>query len=229
MDPTFIILGVILIVLLYILFIYFSVDKALLQEYVHLDDTLDPITDLEKPESTRYAYGFWIYVNTWDSSMSKTVLEVDNNVKIYLDQQTASLSVEVTTGAQYQSTADPIRVSSNFPLQKWVHVIISIDNEFVDCYMDGKLVRSARIYEDFGGTYLKPSIPPSNASIKLAPVPFDAYLSKLKRWTYPINPQKAYDDYMEGNGQGGFAGIPVYGLDLKVLKDNELYKEINVF
>jgi hypothetical protein len=34
---------------------------------------------------------------------------------------------------------------------------------------------------------------------------------------------------MEGNGQGGFAGIPVYGLDLKVLKDNELYKEINVF
>lgn len=228
MDPTFVILGVVLVVLLYILFVYLTTDNELLQEYVHLDDNLSPIEDLEKPESTRYAYGFWIYVNTWDSSQTKRIMKVEDNLDIYLDSMTASLMVDISTGSNAE-TRETIQISNNFPLQKWVHVIISFDNEFIDCYMDGKLVRSARLYKDIGGTFIKPSIPPSNSKIEFTSGGFDAYMSKLKRWTYPINPQKAYDDYMEGNGQGNLGGIPVYGLDLKVLKDNELYKEINVF
>jgi len=225
MDPTFIILGVILVVLLYILFVYLSTDKELLQEYVHLDDNLNPITELEKPESSRYAYGFWIYVNTWDSSIEKTIIQIPSNLKIYLDANTASLKVNVDTTSGTQKN---IRVTDNFPLQKWTHVIVSVDNEFVDCYIDGKLVRSSRIYEGSSGNASKPLIPTESSEIQFG-TQFDAYLSRLKRWTYPVNPQKAYDEYMKGNGQGGFAGIPTYGLDLKVIKDNELYKEINVF
>ena len=227
MDPTFIILGVILIVLLYILYMYIRTDKELLQEYVHLDNNLEPITDLEKPESSRYAYGFWIYVNTWDSSTQKTIIEIENSMKVYLDAQTASLMVDIPTG---EGSSEPIQVTNNFPLQKWAHVIVSVDNEFIDCYLDGKLVRSARIYTpgQDGSAAIKPLIPSSSAKLMFGSN-FDAYMSRLKRWTYPINPQKAYDEYMKGNGQGNFAGVPVYGLDLKVLKDNELYKEINVF
>tara|TARA_Y100000992_G_scaffold62529_1_gene38365 strand:+ start:4331 stop:5017 length:687 start_codon:yes stop_codon:yes gene_type:complete len=228
MDPTFIILGVVLLVLLYILFVYLTTDNELLQEYVHLDDNLSPIEDLEKPESTRYAYGFWIYVNTWDSSQTKSIIKVQDNMEIYLDRTTASLMVDIKAGPSADLT-ESIQISNNFPLQKWVHVIVSFDNEFVDCYMDGKLVRSARIYKDDGGVFKKPSVPPANSKIEFQQGSFDAYMSKLKRWTYPINPQKAYDEYMQGNGQGNFAGIPTYGLDLKVLKDNELYKEVNIF
>ena len=49
-----------------------------------------------------------------------------------------------------------------------------------------------------------------------------------KRWVYPINPQTAYSEYMKGTGQG-WPGMPNFGLDMKVMKDNELYKEITVF
>ena len=228
MDPTFIILGVVLLVLLYIPFVYLTTDNELLQEYVHLDDNLSPIEDLEKPESTRYAYGFWIYVNTWDSSQTKSIINIQNNMEIYLDKDTASLMVDIKTGSSNPNDGI-IQVSNNFPLQKWVHVIVSFDNEFIDCYMDGKLVRSARIYKEDNGVFIKPLVPAANSKIEFQQGSFDAYMSKLKRWTYPINPQKAYDEYMAGNGQGNFAGVPTYGLDLKVLKDNELYKEINVF
>lgn len=230
MDGTTIILGVVLLILLYILYRYLTTDTSLLQEYVSLNTTLEPITNLEKPQTPRYAYGFWIYVNTWDSSSSKTIFERDNNIKVELDATTASCMVSIATGSD-ASTVNQIQLTDNFPLQKWVHVIISVDNEFVDCYVDGKLVRSARVYTPGteGTPAAIPSIPPDNGTaVKLAPTAFDAYVAKFKRWIYPINPQTAYSEYMKGNGQG-WPGMPNFGLDMKIMKDNELYKEVTVF
>jgi hypothetical protein len=230
MDATTIILGVVLLILLYILYRYLTTDRALLQEYVSLNQTLEPITDLEKPQTPRYAYGFWIYVNSWDSSTNKIVFGRDSNMKVELDSNTASCIVTIMTGPD-GTVASTIQLTDNFPLQKWVHVIVSVDNEFVDCYVDGKLVRSARVYTagSNGAPAITPSIPPDNSvPVILAPTAFDAYVAKFKRWIYPINPQTAYSEYMKGNGQG-WPGMPNFGLDMKVMKDNELYKEITVF
>jgi hypothetical protein len=230
MDGTTIILGVVLLILLYILYKYLTTDTSLLQEYVYLNTTLEPITDLEKPQTPRYAYGFWIYVNTWDSSISKTIFERDNNLKVELDANTASCMVSMATGSD-ATTVNQIQLTDNFPLQKWVHIIVSVDNEFVDCYVDGKLVRSARVYTPgtSGTSAAIPSIPPDNSTpVKLGPTEFDAYVAKFKRWIYPINPQTAYGEYMKGNGQG-WAGLPNFGLDMTVMKDNEIYKEVSVF
>ena len=230
MDATTIILGVVLLILLYILYRYLTTDKALLQEYVSLNSTLEQITDLEKPQTPRYAYGFWIYVNQWDSSTNKVVFGRDKNLQVSLDSNTASCIVTIQTGPD-ASIPSTIQLTDNFPLQKWVHVIVSVDNEFVDCYVDGKLVRSARVYTPgTGGSPAQtPSIPPDNSTpVILAPTSFDAYVAKFKRWIYPINPQTAYSEYMKGNGQG-WPGMPNFGLDMKVMKDNELYKEITVF
>lgn len=233
MDATTIILGIVLIILLYILYKYLTTDKALLQEYVHLmQDDLKPITDLEKPKTPRYAYGFWIYVNTWDSSQDKIIFIREGNMSCYLDSNTASLSLRIMTGTSAAGgTSQVIQMSDNFPMQKWVHCIVSVDNEYVDCYLDGKLIRSSRVYSPGGGSTpaLIPSIPPDNSiPVNLGGNSFDAYVSKFKRWLYPINPQTAYDEYMKGNGQSSF-GLPSYGLDLTVLKDNEVYKELSVF
>lgn len=230
MDATTIILGVVLLILLYILYRYLTTDKALLQDYVTLNQTLEPITDLEKPQTPRYAYGFWIYVNTWDSSASKVIFGRDKNMQVELDAQTASCVVTIQTGTSADIPSQ-IQLTDNFPLQKWVHIIVSVDNEFVDCYVDGKLVRSARVYTPGSGSAPAaiPSIPPDNSvPVLLAPVKFDAYVAKFKRWIYPINPQTAYSEYMKGNGQG-WPGMPNFGLDMTVMKDNEIYKEITVF
>ena len=231
MDATTIILGVVLLILLYILYKYLTTDKALLQEYISLNQTLEPITDLEKPQTPRYAYGFWIYVNQWDSSTNKVVFARDKNLQVSLDSNTASCIVTIQTGTD-ATIPSTIQLTDNFPLQKWVHVIVSVDNEFVDCYVDGKLVRSARVYTPGSGSgapAMTPSIPPDNSvPVILAPTAFDAYVAKFKRWIYPINPQTAYSEYMKGNGQG-WPGMPNFGLDMKVMKDNELYKEITVF
>ena len=232
MDATTIILGIVLIILLYILYKYMTTDNSLLQEYVSLNDTQAVITTLEKARTPRYAYGLWIYVNEWDSSTEKTIFKRDGNMEVVLDATTASCVVKIKTGTE-ATTEHPIQITDNFPLQKWIHLIVSVDNEYVDCYIDGKLVRSARVYTppaSSGGTALLPSIPPeATTGVQLGDgTAFNAYVTKFKRWIYPINPQTAYSEYMAGNGQG-WPGLPQFGLDLKLTKDNELYKEVSVF
>ncbi len=222
MDATMIILGIILIILVYILYRYITADKELLQKYLYLGDgNLQPIDNLDKPDSTRYGYGFWIYVNTWDATTTKEIFSVKNetngtmNIRAILDKDTASMVVEIANTSGSQN----IQVTDNFPLQKWVHVVISVDNNYVDNYIDGKLVRSSKV-----DNVAKPEI---NNKIHIGGSGFDAYMSKFKRFAYPINPQKAYDEYMDGNGQSNL-GIPMYGIDLTILKDNEIYKQVNV-
>ncbi len=231
MDATTIILGIVLLILLYILYKYMTTDNSLLQEYVSLTATQVPITALEKPQTPRYAYGFWIYVNEWDAQAgNKVIFSRPGNMEVELDANTASCTVSIKTGST-AVTDQAIQITDNFPLQKWVHIIVSVDNEFVDCYVDGKLVRSARVYTPAtdSDSALIPSIPPdSSVGVQLAPQPFNAYVAKFKRWVYPINPQTAYSEYMAGNGQG-WPGMPAFGLDLKLMKDNELYKEVSVF
>jgi hypothetical protein len=231
MDATTIILGIVLIILLYILYKYMTTDNSLLQEYVSLNDKQAPITSLEKAKTPRYAYGLWIYVNEWDSSTEKTIFRRPDNMEVVLDAETASCVVKINTGPD-AATEQSIQITDNFPLQKWLHLIVSVDNEYVDCYIDGKLVRSARVYTPAtsGGTALLPSIPPeATTGVQLGDdTAFNAYVTKFKRWIYPINPQTAYSEYMAGNGQG-WPGMPQFGLDLKLTKDNELYKEVSVF
>lgn len=231
MDATTIILGIVLLILLYILYKYMTTDTALLQEYVTLntDAGLQPITGLEKPQTPRYAYGLWLYVNQWDSSTTKTIFEREKNIKLELDAMTASAIVTIKTGNDGASEKK-IQLTDNFPLQKWIHIIVSVDNEFVDCYIDGKLVRSARVYTPAGtGAAELPTIPPDGSEpVKLGETKLDAYAAKFKRWVYPINPQTAYSEYMKGNGQG-WPGMPNFGLDMTIMKDNETYKEFSVF
>ena len=119
---------------------------------------------------------------------------------------------------------------NNIPLQKWCNIIVTTTTRAVDTYIDGKLVRSARVYTPAGtGAAELPTIPPDGSEpVKLGETKLDAYAAKFKRWVYPINPQTAYSEYMKGNGQG-WPGMPNFGLDMTIMKDNETYKEFSVF
>jgi hypothetical protein len=70
-------------------------------------------------------------------------------------------------------------ITDNFPLQKWVYIIISVDNQYVDAYLDGKLIQSHRFYipqtSAMGSTAaappIIPKIPPPCAAPTVIPLP----------------------------------------------------------
>ena len=121
-----------------------------------------------------------------------------------------------------------LEITDNFPLQKWVHIVTSVDNQYLDAYLDGKLVKSGRLYNEAvvadGVTTSSESTPktPADQAMTIGgSTSYDAYIAKFNHWALPLDPQTVWSTYSEGNGQSGMNNyISSYGIDLSILKDN---------
>ena len=115
-----------------------------------------------------------------------------------------------------------IVITDNFPIQTWVHVIVSVDNNYIDTYINGKLTKSIK---EKDGIY---------APLKTAKLEFGQIvgtsLAKLTRYNTPIDPQTAWDKYSAGNGANQFSKyLGTLGLDVSLKKDNMEYSKLNIF
>lgn len=231
MDTITIILIVVILVLVYVLYAYFTDGATELVQTANLSTTIPPITSIARPNSTRYAHSVWLYVNTWDNNANKTILSRDNHFRLYLDNSSPTLKLDVRMNDNSDET---MLITNNFPLQKWVNITISMDNQFADAYIDGKLVRSQRFYKQSENqSGVSPVMPPGKeVSLYLGNKDvsnFDAYASLLKRWTEPVDPKTVWDNYMKGNGSSKMASaLNDIGIDLSILRNKEEVKKYSL-
>jgi hypothetical protein len=253
MNFIIVILSVIIIVILfYIGFKSYFSKKSTLTSQTSLADGSKPVPDIissniQKPDSTRYAYGLWIYVNTLNAPTAKSIIFSRNNdLILYLDQNNTTLTAVVNPQIDSTNTSSTspivvsnesnlnkprvppstgvspstkINITNNFPLQKWVYIVISIDNTVADCYLDGKLIKSVKI------TQVAPD--------KTAPVKFglgvDAYIAQFQRWTNPLDPQSVWKAYAAGSGSSLAGTDSNYNVALSVLKDNVITSKLTLY
>ena len=93
MNGIAIILAIVVILLFYILYRFFMLKSTELTSTASLLEQNPKISIENKPTSTRYSYGIWIYVNSWDSSIDKTIFERTNNIKLYFSKAAPVLNV----------------------------------------------------------------------------------------------------------------------------------------
>uniref|UniRef100_A0A6C0JJ62 LamG-like jellyroll fold domain-containing protein n=1 Tax=viral metagenome TaxID=1070528 RepID=A0A6C0JJ62_9ZZZZ len=251
MNTVVIVLGIIIVFLIYILYTYYSNLAVTLSPSASLTTQVPAISNINNPGASRYAYGIWIFINSWDPSVPHTLFARSKNIAVYLDKSSPTLYVKMFMG---NSTAGgwsaPLQITDNFPIQKWVHVIASVDNQFLDLYLDGKLVTSHRFLNIDATTnaQVMPMVPSTDS--KANPVyvgnpttftpaftdgtnaqTYDAYITKFKRWeSGPVDPQTAWNAYMEGNGSSSILGsLGAYGVNLTVLKNNVENSKLVIF
>ena len=232
MNAIAIILAIVVILLFYILYRFFMLKSTELTQTASLLDSNPSIPIENKPTSTRYSYGIWIYVNSWDSSKEKTIFERTNNIKLYFAPTAPILKCDITMDNGSSDGAAPtttLEITDNFPIQKWVHIVTSVDNQYLDAYLDGKLIKSGRLYSEAvaaeGGTRASqestPKTPADEPMVIGSGTTYDAYIAKFNHWSLPLDPQTVWSIYNEGNGQSGMNNyISSYGIDLSILKDN---------
>jgi len=231
MDTITIVLIVVILVLIYVLYTYFTDSAKELIQTANLSTAIDPITHITSPKNTRYGHSVWLYVNTWDNNVDKTILSRDKHFRLYLDKSSPILKLDVHMNDDSDET---MVITNNFPLQKWVNILVNMDNQFADAYIDGKLVRSQRFYKQIDNlSGVSPIMPPD----KEVPLylgnkeasNFDAYATLLKRWTEPVDPKTAWDNYMKGNGSSKMASaLNDIGIDLSILQNKEEVKKFTL-
>jgi hypothetical protein len=219
-------LAILVVLLFYILYKFFLLKSTEMSASASLNATNPSIT-INKPGGLRYAYGIWIYVNSWDSTYEKTIFERISNIKLYLDANSPTLKCGITTSATTNPVV-PVTITDNFPLQKWVYIVVSVDGQYIDTYLDGKLVKSARMVADGGEI---PIVDSSSQMILGSANLWDAHVAKFTHWTEPIDPATVWSNYMSGNGQNNSLSNAVssYGVDFTILQDNVAQSKWRLF
>ena len=227
MNYAFIILGVVFIFVLY--YYLYSDGSTMLSNKLDLSivQPAIPVASIGgSPDSRRYSIEMWMYVYNFDGTskyiISRTAAETSSpikNIGIKLDSASPKLYVEYSKKGPTASSSVQQLITDNFPLQTWVHLIVSVDNSFIDVYMNGKLVKS------FQDTINAPS---ANSLIEYGQV--NCYLAKLTRTLSATDPQTAWDHYIAGNGENPLAKyLASFGLSMTLQKNNQDYSKITVF
>ena len=206
METKQILFYLIIAVLVYLIYNFFFKDHTVVDlAGMHNAKVALPIQADKLPSSGAsqdYTFSVWIYVNTWSYKYGKpkTIIKRSHTdgggpiPEIFLQGNTNDLMIKVSTYQSGSSGAggneDECSVK-NIPLQKWVHILMSVNNRTNDVYIDGKLVSTCMLQ----GVGMNDK----NASMVLCPDGgFSGYTSKLRYYARAVNPREAYEIYKEG-------------------------------
>jgi hypothetical protein len=209
MDNIVLIILAIFSVLIITYYIVFGYLEGKISLVYNTDMNLDN-SSIEVSNSDELSYGMWFNINKLrEHKLNESnimLFDRPNELKFYIENSALKIN---------RGTND-YEIMSNFPLQKWVHLIVTVENiktekSFVNAYIDGKMVRSYQI------PYLK------GAETEVNLGNLDAKLVGLKRWKYPLNPAMVLNEYNSTKLTG------LYNLDITLMKNQELAKRFNVF
>ena len=134
-------MGVILVIIVYILYKVIDEKGRTISGKMDLSKGASAVNvkNTGKADSTRYYIGAWLYVNKVTSDIN--IFKINQSTDDYLTLQLTSSAVLKYIAKTDSGTATHV-IMDNFPLQKWVYVVISVDNNVVDLYIDGKGTRT---------------------------------------------------------------------------------------
>lgn len=229
MNYTLVILGIILILVIYILYKVISEKGKVVTNKVDLNENNGTISydRLTSPKSKRYCFSLWVYIGTPPAASITTLFDVKNQAASPINHfkleikndATLQYSLHETGGSNAAITKE---ITTNFPMQRWVYLIFSLDNKVVDLYMDGKMIRSHQINKEIQGTDETYRVSYGTG--------IDAFLAKFERLPAPMDPALAWNKYMQGNGGNYFSRLfSSYGATFTLKKDDLDVRQFNLF
>lgn len=224
MDLILVFLGIILVIVLY----YFlsSGETTVLSNKLDLSipQTSIPKEKISEPSSRKYSYEMWLYGYNFNASSNFIVSRASSsgsgkNIGLKFDTSSPKLMLEYTATATGVTSIKTVPITDNFPLQTWTHLIVSVDDKYIDIYMNGKLIKS-----------IQDSIETPSATATIDYGIVNCYLAKLSRSVLPTDPQTAWDKYSAGNGENPFSKyLSSFGLTMTLKKNDQDYSKVTLF
>tara|TARA_B100000683_G_C12478566_1_gene550508 strand:+ start:697 stop:1485 length:789 start_codon:yes stop_codon:yes gene_type:complete len=213
---------------------------------------------LDLGDSTNYTFSIWIYMTKWNvSSKPKYLIQRLDSEDVtqtgIVDMKTASdadkksvlyhlelgdTNNDLTCMVQYDTKDSTASTTvhafakckvEKIPIQRWVNVITTIRNRFIDMYIDGKLYKHC-IMENPANTSKKSAIIVLGTKETGDKHYLNGRVSKLEYIDDFITPQKAWDIYVSGPRSMSIWGtfLNRYMLRIQWLKDGKVKKKFEI-
>ena len=169
----------------------------------------------------------WIYVQTWNNSTSAVTILKDGvdekRYKLQFGPNKPTLQL-VVRGTDRNNTT--IVITENFPLQKWVQVVLNFDaNSIFDAYLDGSLVISSD-YSQNGMKTITEDVPLVTGNSN-GPTGYFALLTFTPSTT---DPQSVHAKYISESGSSAMQGTQGnYNVKLALTQNAAELKNFTLF
>jgi len=208
------VLIIIIVVMLYLGLAYYFTPASTITKKVYLANGVPdvPLKNLPSIGTAKYSYEMWIYVNHVDGDTAPTNASYPDNAagKIFSIKDSIQLDVFKDSSAQLSIGQTVIPITNKFPLQRWEYVIINVDNNLVEIYLDGKLLRSIKTPNPI-------TTPTITSSLTFGKG--DIYISAFNRNIFTIDQTTAFKNYLNGNNG---LRITNFGVSFDFLKNSDV-------
>jgi hypothetical protein len=268
MDLKIIIGVVIVVIILYLIWTFFFTSVKVLVSFQNANTlNCVSGKEVSQSGLNNYSFSVWTYISDWSGNYGscKNIISIQapslvggnptifqlyldptrNDLHIYVKDVTARKTSDDVSSYSSSSTLSSNCTNnkstcsvSNFPVQSWVNVSISVYNRAVDVYIDGKLVRTCSLDNvaapiNSGSTiYVGGGDSGTNkCSGGGELVGFTGYIASVLYNPDIISPQDAWNTYARGynNSPFGLSNLlQRYKLEFAFLKDNNVVKSFKI-
>jgi hypothetical protein len=220
MNAKLVLAVVIILLLLYVIF------KALTTTYTSLgsmqkweNQTTLQGSNLPSNFKANSAISLWFYIKKW-SNGTKVIVFKKTNATIFQVQFKESTNT-IQIFPKSDSASDGLQCEiTDFPLQKWVNLIISFNGSAMDVYVDGKLVKSCVV--ESGSLLADTNTIILGDESKKPPTDDVGFITNVKLKSSSIAPQEAWDIYSQGFGGSPWSDLlNKYKVKLSFIVDNQ--------
>jgi hypothetical protein len=224
MNSKLVLAIIVILLLLYVIF------KAITTNYTTLGSmqkwaTSTVITGTNLPSSFKAntAISVWFYIKKWVSDakviefQGATATPSATNIIFLVKFKSNTNTIQIFPRSGVSVTGEDCDIA-DFPLQKWVNLIVSFNGSAMDVYVDGKLVKSCVVNN--GSKLSETQKITLGDSTKI--VEDIGFITNVKLKASPIAPQEAWDIYSQGFGGSPWSDLlNKYKVKLSFIVDNQ--------
>jgi hypothetical protein len=184
------------------------------------------VESIDNTGSGRYFYEGWFFINTNAPIHTANVLyNRGKDFVVALTGSTLNLYINAPAdrvnagGILDTSGLTPLISVQNFPFQKWCQLVINVDGNVVDLYIDGKFVQNVK-----SPTPIKTS---TTDTITYGNQYTVGHVARFRRPAESINPQGVWASYMNGSGQD--YSVTSYHLNAQITKNKRVTTDQRLF
>jgi len=221
MNSKLVLAVIVILLLLYVIF------KALTTTYTTLgtmqkwsNKTTLQGSNLPSTFKANSAISVWFYIKKWVNGTNVVQFNAASNTAIFrvlFKNNTNTIQIfprSGTSDSQYDCEI------ADFPLQKWVNLIISFNGSAMDVYVDGKLVKSCVV--NSGSRIQETQSIVLGDDSDLVKKDDVGFITNVKLKAAPIAPQEAWDIYSQGFGGSPWSDLlNKYKVKLSFIVDNQ--------
>jgi hypothetical protein len=250
MDLKLIIGVVIVVILLYIIWSYLFTSMEILMSFQKGTELtsmkLDKVVDQSK---NNFSFSVWTYIDEWSVNYgnSKNILVIKSPgtagpcfFAMYFSKTTNDLNIYVeptnpaipASGENIYNSLNPTCNVTNFPLQTWVNISVSVYNRAIDLYIDGKLIKTCSMSKvaspisSGSEIFIGGGINPAQNQVP----GFSGFIASVVYSPDVFSPKEVWDIYSRGYTNSAFNlnALKRYKVELAFLKDNSVLKSFSI-